>query len=145
MDVGTFSLTVFAAYLGLLIDDDFRTMRTRLNARHPSPIVVLFDGRCGFCKRSIFVLSMLDWLHRLQFSSYHDPDHKKRYASHLSSETLNAEMHVRLSDGTFRKGFFAFRAMAWHLPALWIFAPFLYIPGVSVLGSVAYSWVAEHR
>ncbi len=143
MDVGTFSLTVFAAYLGLLLDDDFHAIRSRL--RMKEPVVVLFDGRCGFCKRSILTLSMMDWLRRLQFSSYHDPDNKKRYAPDLSHETLNKEMHVRLRDGSYKKGFFAFRALTWHLPALWPLAPLLYIPGVSVIGSAAYTYIADHR
>jgi len=143
MDVGTFSLTVFAAYLGLLLDDDFRAIRARFRLKEP--VVVLFDGRCGFCKRSILTLSMMDWLKRLQFSSYHDPDNKKHYAPNLSLETLNKEMHVRLRDGSYRKGFFAFRAMTWHLPALWLIAPLLYIPGVAVIGSKAYTFIADHR
>lgn len=143
MDVGTFSLTVFAAYFGLLLDDDFRAIRSRFSMKEP--VVVLFDGRCGFCKRSILALSMMDWLKRLQFSSYHDPDNKKRYAPDVSLETLNKEMHVRLKGGSYRKGFFAFRAMTWHLPALWLLAPLLYIPGISVIGSKTYTFIADHR
>lgn len=145
MDVGTFSLTVFVAYLGLLLDDDFRAIRERLNTRMPEPIIVLFDGRCGFCKKSVFTLSMLDWLHRIEFASYHDPDNKKRYAPTISLDALNAEMHVRLKDGSYKKGFFAFRALTWHLPALWLIAPLLYVPGVSAIGTKAYSWIATHR
>lgn len=145
MDVGTFSLTVFTAYLGLLLDDDFRAMRARLNVRMKAPLIVLFDGRCGFCKKSVFTLSMLNWLHRIEFASYHDPDNKKRYAPNISLAALNAEMHLRLHDGSYHKGFFAFRALAWQLPALWILAPFLYFPGVSFIGSKAYSWIALHR
>jgi len=144
MDVGTFSLTVFAAYLGLLLDDDFRAIRSRLN-RQRTRVVVLFDGRCGFCKRSIFVLSMLDWLHRLEFANYHDASVRKRHAPELSIDVLNTAMHVQLADGTYRQGFFAFRALTWHVPALWILAPLLSIPGVSVLGTAVYGWVARHR
>ncbi len=145
MDIGTFSLTVFAAYLGLLLDDDFRAIRVRFNARMKAPLVVLFDGRCGFCKKSIFTLSMLDWLHRVEFANYHDPHNKKSYAPAVSMDALNKEMHVKLADGTYKKGFFAFRALTWHLPVLFILAPFLYIPGVSYIGTRIYMWVAEHR
>jgi len=145
MDIGTFSLTVFAAYLGLLLDDDFRAIRQRLNTRIREPLIVLYDGRCGFCKKSVFALSMLDWLHRIEFASYHDPDNKKRYAPTISLHALNAEMHLRLQDGSYKKGFFAFRALTWHLPALWLLAPLLYIPGVSIIGARAYTFIADHR
>lgn len=144
MDVGTFSLTVFTAYLGLLLDDDFRAIRERLNTK-TGPLVVLFDGRCGFCKKSVFALSMLDWLHRIEFASYHDPDNKKRYAPNVSLDALNAEMHVRLRDESYHKGFFAFRTLTRNLPALWILTPLLYIPGVSIIGSAAYTYIADHR
>jgi predicted DCC family thiol-disulfide oxidoreductase YuxK len=145
MDVGTFSLTVFVAYLGLLIDDDFRAMRRRLNAHRTQPIVVLYDGRCGFCKKSIFVLSLLDFLHRLQFANFHDPDLRKRYAPDVNLDDLHKELHIRLPDGGYQKGFYAFRRMAWHLPFLWPLAPLLHVPGVSALGEKAYAFVANHR
>lgn len=145
MDVGTFSLTVLVAYLGLLLDDDFRAIRARLNKRRKDPVVVLFDGRCGFCKKSVFVLSMLDFLHRLEFANYHDPNLKKKYAPKLDLQTLNEAMHLRLADGTYRKGFFAFRALAWHFPVFWLLAPLLYTPGVPLIGEKAYQFVADHR
>lgn len=145
MDVGTFSLTVFVSYLGLLIDDDFRAIRERLNARQAESLIVLFDGRCGLCKKSVFALSMLDWLHRITFASYHDAGNKKRYAPDVSLDALNTEMHLRFEDGSYAKGFYAFRALTWHVPALWFLAPLLSIPGVSFIGTRAYTWIATHR
>ncbi len=145
MDVGTFSLTVFAAYLGLLLDDDFRAIRQRLNARMKGPIVMLYDGRCGLCKKSIFIFSLLDCLHRIQFANFHDPDLKQRFASKINLKELNSAMHVRVRDGSYRKGFCAFRVLAWNLPALWILVPFLYVPGVSMMGEVTYRFIAQHR
>lgn len=145
MDVGTFSLTVFAAYLGLLLDDDFRAIRARLNAGTNIPIVILYDGRCGLCQQSIFLLSILDWLHRLRFVNFYDPSAKKRYGATLTMTDLKAAMHVRLSDGSYQRGFFAFRAMMRHLPVLWILMPFLHVPGVAIAGERVYGWVARHR
>lgn len=145
MDIGTFSLTVFCAYLGLLLDDDFRAIRSALNRSMKKTIVVLYDGRCGFCKKSVFVLSMLDWLHRITFANYHDPNMKKQYAATIDLKDLNKEMHVLVTDGSYKKGFFAFRALAWHLPVAWICAPLLYVPGISMIGSKAYTYIADHR
>ena len=143
MDVGTFSLTVFTAYLGLLLDDDFRTIRGRLSAARP--IVVLYDGRCGLCNTSVFILSMLDWLHNFSFANYHDPENRKRYAPNLGLNALSKEMHIRLGDGSYRKGFFAFRIVAWRVPVLWPLAPLGYLPGAGFIGSKVYAYVANHR
>lgn len=153
LDVGTFSLTVFVAYLGLLTDNDFRAIRAALNkSRNGSgssdprhSMIVLFDGRCGFCSRTIIVLRSMDWLHRLTFVNFHDPSVRKIFAPDLDLKALNEEMHVRLHDGNYHKGFFAFRAMCAYLPALWIVWPILWIPGVPIIGEKAYRFIATHR
>ncbi len=155
MDVGTFSFAVLTAYLGLLLDDDFRAIRSVLNSKTKKPVVVLYDGRCGFCKAAIFVLSIMDWLHRLEFHNYHDAKVRGRYASTVPFSDLNEEMHAVLPahrslgeggpSGKIVKGFFAFRAMASHIPVLWPLAPFLYIPGVGLIGEFVYRYIAFHR
>jgi hypothetical protein len=56
------------------------------------------------------------------------------------------EMHVLPPDRSqIYAGFKAFRWMAWRLPPLWLFAPFLYVPGIPALGQWAYLWIARHR
>ncbi len=110
-----------------------------------SPIVLLYDGRCGLCKSSMKILHALDWFSVLQFENLHDPAVRNHYAPEISFEKLNAAMHIKLQDGTFRKGFFAFRRLCFALPLLWILAPFLYVPGVSWIGETIYEWVASHR
>lgn len=145
MDVGTFSLTILVSYLGLLLDDDFRAIRHLFNRTRRTQLVVLFDGRCGFCAKAIITLRSMDWLHRLQFENYHDAKVRSTYAPRLDLKALSKEMHVRLPNGKFPAGFFAFRSLAWHLPALWLVAPLLYIPGVPTIGKWAYQWIADHR
>lgn len=145
LDVGTFSLTVFVAYLGLLTDNDFRAIRSALNKRMTEPLTVLFDGRCGFCAKTVIVLRSFDWLHRLQFRNFHDIDVRRTYAPNIDLKTLNEAMHVRLPDGSHRKGFDGFRALTKHLPALWILRPLLFIPPVPAIGDRVYRWVAAHR
>ncbi len=145
MDVGTFSFTVFAAYLGLLLDDDFVAMRHFFNRHMKRLLVVLFDGRCGFCKRTVFLLHMIDWLHRIDFVNLYDADLRKKYAPHISLEALEKEMHAVDQDGKATSGFFAFRTIAKNIPALWIFVPFLYLPLVPTIGIKIYGWIARHR
>ncbi len=144
LDVGTFSLTVFTAYCGLLLDEDFTAIRTVLNRKRTAPTVVLFDGRCGFCKASVITLMSFDWLKRLQFESFHDEAARKKYAPDIDTKELNDKIHVVHAHGI-TAGFFAFRTLSWELPPLWILAPFLYAPFVPAIGVKMYAWVARHR
>ncbi len=108
-------------------------------------IVILFDGRCGLCQRSMRILAALDWFRQLSFQNLHDPAVRSLHAPAISFEDLNAEMHIRLPDSSYRKGFFAFRRLCFALPLLWVLAPLLYIPGVSWIGQKVYGFVARHR
>ncbi|MFO0937396.1 MAG: DUF393 domain-containing protein [Gemmataceae bacterium] len=81
--------------------------------------IVLFDGSCPLCQRSVAMLKKLDWFHALQFQNARDV--KNLPASHveLNPKKLLDEMHVLTPD---RKrapaGFRAFRWIAWRLPLL---------------------------
>lgn len=144
MDAGVFSLAVFSAYLGLLRDNDIAWMQ-KLLGRKNTQVVVLYDGHCGLCLRSIFTLRVFDWLKRLSAVDFRDPAQHKKYAPDVREEDLDTSMHIRLPDGTYKKGFDAFRAMAWHMPPLWVVAPLLYIPGVPTLGRRIYARIAANR
>lgn len=144
MDVGMFSYVMFAAYLGLLLDEDFHATRDLLN-RSDSRIVVLFDGTCGLCRRSVVILKVLDWLHRLEFADFTDEHVRKEHAPDIKPAALEKAMHIKLTDGSFKKGFRAFRALCWNLPPLWVLAPFLYIPGMTAIGDWVYDNVASRR
>lgn len=108
-------------------------------------LVVLFDGRCGFCKASVRFLRALDWRHRLLFVNFYDPAVRAQHAPTIDLRELQKAMHVKSVDGSFSKGFYAFRMLAWELPLLLILVPFLYVPGVPMIGERVYGWVAGHR
>lgn len=108
-------------------------------------LVILFDGRCGLCKRTLKILHALDWLQRLHFQNYHDPDVRKRFAPDVPLTELHREMHAQLPDGRMMKGFTAFRAIAWNVPVFWMIAPLLYFPGVPWIGEKAYAFISLKR
>jgi predicted DCC family thiol-disulfide oxidoreductase YuxK len=108
--------------------------------------VVLFDGDCPFCQRSVAMLKKLDWLGRLAFQNCRDESHWPPSERPLVMSRLLEEMHVVTPDRrrTYA-GYAAFRWIAWRLPLTWSVAPFLYIPGVPWLGNRVYLWVAKRR
>lgn len=110
-----------------------------------SPTLVLYDGQCPLCQRSVRILQRLDWLGRLRFADARDPANVPATDPPLEHRRLMEEMHVVTNDGRVYHGFAAFRFMAWRLPVLWLTAPFLYIPGVPFIGQRVYMWVARNR
>ncbi len=145
MDVGTFTYAVYTAYFGLLLDDDFRAIRAFINHGMRRPLIVLYDGRCGFCKRTIFLIHVTDWLHRIQFENFHDQKVRERYAPHVEVATLNEAIHTVDQKDGIKKGFFAIRTMCMELPVFWPVVYLLFIPGIPAIGTRMYHLIANHR
>lgn len=112
----------------------------------PGRAVVLFDGECAFCRKSVGILKRLDWFGRLAYQSGRELDRLPPSAEPLDPTRLVEEMHVVTPDRQHaHAGFNAFRWMAWRLPLTTLIAPLLYLPGVLWLGNRAYRWVARNR
>jgi predicted DCC family thiol-disulfide oxidoreductase YuxK len=107
---------------------------------------VLFDGNCAFCRRSVALLKQLDWCNRLTYVDIRAPGNPLLRAPVLKQAPLMEEMHVITADGTrLYHGFGALRWLAWRLPALWLIAPCLHLPGIPPLGQRLYLWIARNR
>jgi len=107
--------------------------------------ILLYDGECAFCQRSVELLHRLDWFHVVHCQNARDIDQLPSTPP-LTPERLLEEMHLVTSDRkTVYHGFGAFRWLAWRLPLLCAFAPLLYLPGVPKWGQRLYLWVARHR
>ena len=117
----------------------------------PAPIAtgkaqVLYDGQCALCCRSVNLLKELDWLARLAYVDVRRPEDVPRRDPPLEPSRLLLEMHLVPPDGSrVFTGFRAFRWIAWRLPALWLVAPLLCLPGTESLGQRIYLWVARNR
>jgi predicted DCC family thiol-disulfide oxidoreductase YuxK len=119
---------------------------TQPNDLHAGHAVVLFDGACPFCRKSVELLGRLDWFRRLRFENCRDVSKHPPTAQPLVMKDMLEEMHVvPPARDRFYKGFRAFRWISWRLPLTLPLAPFLYVPGVPYLGSVAYRWIAKNR
>lgn len=106
--------------------------------------IVLFDGECPLCRKSVAILRKLDWLGMLEYRNARESDKLPESPLPLDPKRLLEQMHLVTRKRVY-VGFAAFRWMAWRLPLLTLFAPLLYLPGVSVLGTRLYMWVARNR
>ncbi len=111
-----------------------------------SQALVLYDGECPLCQRSVAILKRLDWLRRLVFLDARDEANIPEAVQPLNRDRLLEEMHLVTPDR--RKvyhGFGAFRWMAWRLPLLWPLAPVLHLLGMPAIGQRVYRWIARNR
>src|SRR5438105_7577595 len=112
----------------------------------PGKGIVLYDGDCPFCRRSVAILKKLDWLGRLHYQSARDVEHLPPSEVPLDPKRLLDEMHVLTPDRRRAfAGYAAFRWIAWRLPLTIPVAPLLYVPGVPWVGNRVYLWVARNR
>ncbi len=113
--------------------------------------LVLFDGGCGVCTRSVAVLSRLDVLGRVRYADINAEWTEIAAAfPSLDADACLGEMHVIANpfDPARRvigAGFDGYRLLAHVLPLGWMALPFLYLPGVDRLGRRVYRHIASHR
>jgi len=150
MNIPLFGWVLMIAYVTWIDPVDlerfFAWARERVNrwTNFTAPMPVFYDGRCGFCGRSVAVIRRFDALRRLRFINMHSREAIEEFPDFDSERGAN-EMLLRGRDGKWYGGFDAYRAMAKHMPALWVTLPLLFIPPVPALGRKAYAWVAGRR
>jgi len=106
---------------------------------------VVYDGRCGFCARSLDICTRLA---RRPIFRLHDANDREAIGTRfpmLATADTDAAMFVVTESGEVFRGFFAFRRMMWTSPWLFPFLPFFYAPGASLIGPRVYDWVARNR
>ena len=104
--------------------------------------LVVWDGTCGFCRRSVEHLRDRAG-DRLDFIPY---QHVHRYFDDIYEEDFERAVHLIEPDGTYSAGAEAvFRALDYAPDGgtgRWLYEA---IPAFAVLSERGYRWVAEHR
>jgi predicted DCC family thiol-disulfide oxidoreductase YuxK len=109
--------------------------------RRMGPMEMIYDGHCGFCKRSMAWFLAFDGLRQIQIRDY-----RASPSPVVSDKRMNKALHLALSDGRALPGFEAYRYAVPRVPGLWWLVPFFYMPVFSRLfGHPIYNWVAANR
>lgn len=109
--------------------------------RKTGPMEMVYDGQCGFCKRSMAWFLAFDGLNQIAIRDFRsDP------SPVVSHEKLLKHLYLVLPDGRALPGFEAYRYAVARVPGLWWQVPFFYVPMFSrLIGTPVYDWVAAHR
>ncbi len=111
---------------------------------NPEGAVVIWDGKCNFCRAQVERLRSFDRGNRLTYLSLHDPRVAERYPE-LTYEQLMDQMWVVTSDHQRFGGADAIRYLSRYLPLLWWLAPVMHIPFAMPLWRFLYRVIANRR
>ena len=102
---------------------------------------MVYDGRCGFCVRSMGWLLAFDALGQIAVRDFRaDP------SPVVSDEKVEKALYLVLPDSRALPGFEAYRYVVLRVPGLWWLVPLFYIPVLSRLfGHPIYNWIAANR
>ena len=110
----------------------------------PAADVVIWDGKCKFCRKQVERLRRFDRGDHLAYLSLHDPRVAERYPD-LSYDQLMEKMWVVTPEGGRYGGADAARYLSRKLKSLWWLAPVLHIPFTLPLWHWLYKKAADRR
>jgi predicted DCC family thiol-disulfide oxidoreductase YuxK len=108
-------------------------------------LVVLFDGGCPMCRRTVRQLRAIDWRHRLEFVDGTDAAARERFAPGLTEDALLVQMYVVDPRGDRFAGFEAVLKISSVVPMLWPLGLVGRAPGIRALGHLVYRTIAANR
>lgn len=104
-------------------------------------VTVVYDGRCGICRRFQRVVDRADRANRIDWQNMHDTD----YADlPVDQEDCVQAMQV-IDDGTVYPGYDGVRRICRIIPILRPLYIVFSLPGIHYIGHRVYRYVAAHR
>ena len=109
--------------------------------RQMGDMEIIYDGRCGFCVRSMVWFLAFDGLGQIR-----PRDFRTNPSPVVSDAQMEKALYLILPDGRALPGFEAYRYAVLRVPGLWWQIPLFYVPVLSrLIGHPIYNWVAAHR
>lgn len=107
-------------------------------------LLILYDGNCGLCTRSVAGLRTLKTNAVLEFMPLQQYD-TDNLPLNLSVEDLYAQIHVIDEEGRLFKGAEALTRVVKTVPTLQWIAWLYRVPGMHYVADQLYKWIAKHR
>jgi len=104
---------------------------------------LIYDGECGFCRRSMEMVRRWDREHRLEYVPFQDERRVARCGVPLPA--LAAAMHLVMPDGRVFAGADAAPEILRLLPGKRWLAPAFALPGVLPVARRVYALIARRR
>ena len=102
---------------------------------------MIYDGRCGFCVRSMVWFLSFDGLGQIKVR-----DFRSNPSPVVSDAQMEKALYLILPDGRALPGFEAYRYVVPRVPGLWWQVPVFYVPVFSrLIGRPLYNWIAANR
>jgi predicted DCC family thiol-disulfide oxidoreductase YuxK len=135
-----FSLVMMMGHMGFVRPE----WLARLGAwwRHKiGDMEMIYDGRCGFCFRSMAWFLAFDGLNQIRVR-----DFRTNPSPVVTDAQLEKALYLVLPDGRALPGFEAYRYVVLRVPGLWWQVPLFYLPVLSrLIGRPLYDWIAANR
>jgi predicted DCC family thiol-disulfide oxidoreductase YuxK len=102
---------------------------------------MIYDGKCGFCVRSMVWFLAFDGLGQVKTRNFRtDP------SPIVSDAQMEKALYLVLPDGRALPGFEAYRYVVLRVPGLWWQVSLFYVPVLSrLVGHPLYNWIASNR
>ncbi len=135
-----FSFIMVLGHMSFLYPDWLAHLRAWW-IRKMGAMEMIYDGRCGFCVRSMAWFLAFDGMRQIAIR-----DFRAQPSPIVSDAQLEKALYLVLPDGRALPGFEAYRYVVSRVPGLWWLVPLFYVPVFSRLfGRPIYNWVAENR
>ncbi|WP_121606025.1 DCC1-like thiol-disulfide oxidoreductase family protein [Virgibacillus sp. Bac332] len=107
-------------------------------------VIVLYDGWCPFCIKSINKFRKLDWLKRIEFQSFRESSTSLPLGVDISM--LERRMYsIILPTNKLENGINSINRICKNIPFLWFFVPLLSLSSKIGMGQKVYDWIANRR
>lgn len=106
--------------------------------------LILYDGDCCFCRDWMAWVRRVDVTGRVETVDLRGID-VAEIDPRLTARACRERIHLVERRGRISSGFEAFQRLSLRLPLLWISAPVMHLPGIRLIGTPVYDWIARMR
>lgn len=113
--------------------------------RQTTMTTTVYDGNCVLCNTTKHLITLLDWLRRVEWVDLHDRDMVDARYPWLDYDRAMGEIHVIDGENDVYAGYYGVRRLLRDVPLGLPVWALLHLPGMERIGKRAYGYIARHR